>query len=113
MYRLIIATVLLAIVLLVVTLRRGGPGRARDVKVGSRVALHRGAYVAVVEVDGRRLLVGVGSQQVALLAELEPAPPAPAEPSGPAAGDAPAPAAPTSLLDKVRQATTRVPRGDR
>jgi len=128
-YRLIVATILLAIVLAVLVLRRGSPARTRVIKVSSRAALHRGAFVAVVEVDGRRLLVGAGTQQVTLLTELDPEPPTPPEPATdgaatpPADGAATPPAdgvAPTGavvsgglaagVLERVRRATTRVPR---
>jgi len=127
-YRLIVATILLAIVFAVVVLRRGTPARTRAIKVTSRAALHRGAFVAVVEVEGRRLLVGAGAQQVTLLTELEPAPPAPPAdadgfdgplapavgPGGATPGDAgPLGGVGSTLLERVRRATTRVPRGDR
>lgn len=52
--------------------RGGRPGSG--VRVTGRHGISKGATVAVVEVDGRRFLVGAGDQQVALLAELEPAP---------------------------------------
>jgi hypothetical protein len=124
MYRLIVATILLAIVLAVLVLRRGSPVRTRVIKVTSRAPLHRGAFVAVVEVDGRRLLVGAGAQQVTLLTELDPQPPTPPEAvsdgaaTPPAGGMAPRPmpgtGAPgglaTGILERVRRATTRVPR---
>lgn len=123
MYRLIIATVLLAVVLAVLVMRRGNPARTRAIKVTARTALHRGAFVAVVEVDGRRLLVGAGAQQITLLTELDPAPPAPVEPAADAVGspgwastsaaDPSGDQPPMSMLERVRRATTRVPRGDR
>ena len=40
MYRLIVATILLAIVLAVLVQRRGSPARTRVIKVTSRAALH-------------------------------------------------------------------------
>ncbi len=53
--------------------RTGGrPGSA--LRVSGRHGVSKGAVVAVVEVDGRRFLVGAGDQQVTLLSELEPAP---------------------------------------
>jgi hypothetical protein len=123
MYRLIVATILLAVVLAVLVLRRGSPARTRVIKVTSRAALHRGAFVAVVEVDGRRLLVGAGAQQVTLLTELDPEPPTPPEPASggtatpPVGGAAPTTSAPgptegvaAGILERVRRATTRVPR---
>lgn len=51
--------------------RSGRPGSG--VRVTGRHGISKGATVAVVEVDGRRFLVGAGDQQVALLAELDPA----------------------------------------
>lgn len=122
MYRLIVATILLGIVLAVLVLRRGAPARTRAVKVTSRAALHRGAFVAVVEIEGRRLLVGAGAQQVNVLAELDPEPPAPPAPpavelldgaGSPVADDAAAIGPGAALLERVRRATTRVPRGER
>lgn len=116
MYRLIVATILLAIVLAVLVLRRGSPARTRVIKVTSRAALHRGAFVAVVEVDGRRLLVGAGAQQVTLLTELDPEPPTPSEPVTDGAATPPSGAAAAGggfaagVLERVRRATTRVPR---
>jgi flagellar biogenesis protein FliO len=122
MYRLIVATILLAIVLAVLVMRRGAPARARMIKVTSRAALHRGAFVAVVEVDGRRLLVGAGAQQVTLLTELDPEPPTPPEPvtdvaTSPSAGGTPVPEPASggiaAVVERVRRATTRVPRNGR
>jgi flagellar biogenesis protein FliO len=116
MYRLIVASVLLGVILIALTMRRGGPARARSMKITSRTALHRGAYVAVVEIDGRRLLIGAGTQQVTLLTELGPAPdPAPVAPTATeplplsTVADAPADDHGT-LIDRVRRATTRTPR---
>lgn len=51
--------------------RGGRPGSG--IRVSGRHGVSKGAVVAVVEVDGRRFLVGAGDQQVALLTELEPA----------------------------------------
>lgn len=48
--------------------RPGGPG----IRVVGRHGLAKGATVAVLEVDGRRFLVGAGEQHVSLLAELDP-----------------------------------------
>lgn len=125
MYRLIVATILLAIVLAVLVLRRGSPVRTRVIKVTSRAPLHRGAFVAVVEVDGRRLLVGAGAQQVTLLTELDPEPPTPPDavtdgaatppaggvaPTGSAIGSGEPGGLAAGILERVRRATTRVPR---
>jgi flagellar biogenesis protein FliO len=74
----------LAVKLLVVTgilvaglLLAGRAGRtvrgASAIRVTSRQGLAKGVVVAVVEVDGRRFLVGAGDQHVSLLGELEPA----------------------------------------
>ncbi len=58
--------------------RRGGAGRTPALRVTARAALGRAASVAVVEVDGRRFLVGAGERALELLAELEPASESPA-----------------------------------
>lgn len=47
---------------------RSGTG----IRVTGRHGLSKGAVVAVVELDGRRFLVGAGDHQVALLTELDP-----------------------------------------
>ena len=51
---------------------RGGAGRPGAMRVTSRTAVGRATTVAVVEVDGRRFLVGGSEHDVALLAELAP-----------------------------------------
>ncbi len=51
--------------------RRGGGATAPALRVAARAALGRSA-VAVVEVDGRRFLVGAGERPLTLLAELSP-----------------------------------------
>jgi flagellar biogenesis protein FliO len=48
--------------------RRRGP--ARPIDVVDRQALNRSASVAIVEIDGRRLALGVTDQNVRLLADL-------------------------------------------
>jgi flagellar protein FliO/FliZ len=53
--------------------RRRGVGSAPALRVTARAALGRAASVAVVEVEGRRFLVGAGAGALELLAELEPA----------------------------------------
>ncbi len=54
-------------------LRRRGEARpAPALRVAARAGLSRGAGLAVVEVDGRRLLLGVSDRAVDLLCELEP-----------------------------------------
>lgn len=46
---------------------------AQALRVSARAGLSRAGGVAVVEVDGRRLLVGFGERAVELLCELDPA----------------------------------------
>ena len=70
MTRLIVVTLLLAIVAVVLKSRTKGTKSSRTIRVTSRVTINRGAMVAVVEVDGRRLLVGASATQVNLLSEL-------------------------------------------
>ncbi|MBK9516587.1 MAG: flagellar biosynthetic protein FliO [Anaeromyxobacter sp.] len=55
--------------------RRRGPAAAAGagLRVTGRAGLGRAAAVALVEVDGRRFLLGVGEGAPELLAELEPA----------------------------------------
>jgi flagellar protein FliO/FliZ len=60
--------------------RRAAPRAAPELAIVSRAALAREAGVALVEVGGRRLLVGWGSAGVQLLAD---APAEPAEGSAP------------------------------
>lgn len=50
---------------------RGGPGSG--IRVTGRHGLSKGAVVAVVQVDGRRFLVGAGDNQISMLTELDPA----------------------------------------
>lgn len=70
-------------------LRRIKGAQPNGVRVVGRTALHRNAVVAVVEVGGRRLLVGAGEKGIELLTELEhdAADAAPEEPAVPAALD--------------------------
>ena len=51
--------------------RRGAPPPAA-LRVAARAGLGRTAGLALVEVDGRRLLLGVSERSVELLCELEP-----------------------------------------
>jgi flagellar biogenesis protein FliO len=74
MTRLVIVTVLLAVVAGVVFWRGRGAGPQRTVKVTARAGLARGSAVAVVEVDGRRFLLGAAGNTVNVLAELDAAP---------------------------------------
>lgn len=55
--------------------RRPGTGPAPPLRVTARAALGRTATVALVEVDGRRFLVGAGERSLELLVELGPAAP--------------------------------------
>jgi flagellar protein FliO/FliZ len=54
--------------------RREGARPAPALRVAARAGLTRAAGVAVVEVDGRRLLLGVSERAVELLCELDPPP---------------------------------------
>lgn len=71
MTRLVIVTVLLAVVAVVVFWRGRSAGPQRTVKVTARAGLARGSAVAVVEVDGRRFLLGAAGNTVNVLAELD------------------------------------------
>ena len=54
-------------------LRRGGKvGATPEVRVTAKAGLGRNTFVAVVNADQRRFLVGTGENGVNLLAELEP-----------------------------------------
>jgi hypothetical protein len=74
MTRLIIVTVLLAVVAVVVFWRGRTANPQRTVKVTARAGLARGSSVAVIEVDGRRFLIGAAGNAVNVLAELDTAP---------------------------------------
>jgi flagellar biogenesis protein FliO len=56
--------------------RSGRPGRRVvggtrvPIRIAGRAGIARGAHVAVIDVDGRRYLVGAGENGVTLLAEL-------------------------------------------
>jgi flagellar biogenesis protein FliO len=71
MTRLIVVTLLLAAVAVVLKLRTRTTTTTRSIKVTSRVSINRGSIVAVVEVDGRRLLVGAAANHVTFLTELD------------------------------------------
>jgi flagellar biogenesis protein FliO len=71
MTTLVIVTVLLGALALVLRKRTGATGRVNAIRVPARAALHRGATIAIVEIDGRRLLVGAGAQGVSLITELD------------------------------------------
>jgi flagellar biogenesis protein FliO len=73
MTRLLIVTVLLAAVAVVLALRNRNGVATRSLKVTARAGLSRNAAIVVVEVEGRRLLVGAAANSVNVLAELGPA----------------------------------------
>lgn len=62
----------LAVAGLAALLARRGAAPAPPLRVAARAGLGRTAGLALVEVDGRRLLVGVSERSVELLCELEP-----------------------------------------
>jgi flagellar biogenesis protein FliO len=70
MIRLFVATLLLAAIAVTVRLKARGTGPARTIKVSARAAVNRGAVVAIVEAEGRRLLIGAAANQVSILADL-------------------------------------------
>jgi hypothetical protein len=130
MTRLIIVTLILAALALVLRKRSGSVTRLHAIKVTARATMHRGASIAVVEIDGRRLLVGAGTQTVSLIADLGTVDPGdraahgtitettaraellPAAPVSPIVVGTTDPmmvidSTPTSFVDKVRRATTR------
>lgn len=73
--KLLAVTVVIVITLVMLSRYAGRGGRASGgaVRVAARHGVSRNALVAVVEVDGRRFLVGVGEHNVNLLTELDPA----------------------------------------
>jgi flagellar biogenesis protein FliO len=91
--------------------RRGGRRRPVPVEVLARHGLSRGAFVTVVRLGGRALVLGVTEHQVSLLTEVDPAalelPPdeTDAEPAGPGIG---AGALPWKVaLEQLRERTVR------
>lgn len=52
-------------------LRRGRTGGGTGLKVVARTALTRGSVVAVIESQGRRLLVGATDHGISVLSELD------------------------------------------
>jgi flagellar biogenesis protein FliO len=94
MIRLLVATLLLAAIAVTVRLKARGTGPARTIKVSARAAVNRGAVVAIVEAEGRRLLIGAAANQVNILADLGAA-------GDPVAGES-TPAAPSWLVTRRR-----------
>ena len=113
MTRLLIVTVLLATVAVVLALRNRKGVTTRSLKVTARAGLSRNAALVVVEVDGRRLLIGAAANSVNLIAELGPATaPDGAVDAAPTPQDAPGAVArpgPTggTVIDRLRSMTTR------
>ncbi len=70
MIRLLVATLLLAAIAVTVRLKARGTGPTRSIKVSARAAVNRGAVVAIIEAEGRRLLIGAAANQVSILADL-------------------------------------------
>lgn len=93
-----LAVIVGALLLLRHWARRSGRAGGSPLRVVSRAGIGKGSLVAVVEVEGRRLLVGAGEHGVRLLTDLEasaeelpaPDPPAAAELTEAVAGAAPA-----------------------
>lgn len=54
--------------------RRGRSSSAARLRIADRAAFGKHSWVAVVEVDGRRFLVGAGEHGVSAITELDPAP---------------------------------------
>jgi len=52
--------------------RRRQVSRVHPIRVATRTALARNTWLAIVEVEGRRLLVATGERGVNLIAELDP-----------------------------------------
>ena len=125
MTRLLIVTVLLATVAVVLALRNRNGVATRSLKVTARAGLSRNAAIVVVEVEGRRLLIGAAANSVNVLAELGPTPAADAHGDGESAvvdrheiirpelfrdelvrADRPAPSG-GKAVDRLRSMTTR------
>ncbi|MCE9620955.1 MAG: flagellar biosynthetic protein FliO [Actinomycetia bacterium] len=70
MTRFVIVTLLLAAIAVVLRLRGRGSSSTRSLKITARAVVGRGTSLVVVEVGGRRLLVGAAQNQMNLLAEL-------------------------------------------
>lgn len=95
-----LAVIVGALLLLRHWARRSGRAGGSPLRVVSRAGIGKGSLVAVVEVEGRRLLVGAGEHGVRLLTDLEasaeelPAPDPPPAADLPEAVVGPTPATP-------------------
>ncbi len=106
--RLVVVTVALAAVMVALRLRGNRPSkRAAQLRITARTSLHRNAFLAVVEIEGRRLLIGAG-QQVQLITELEPVPADEAKGRPERPSELPAvPEDAESFIERARRATSR------
>jgi flagellar biogenesis protein FliO len=121
MTRLLVVTVLLATVAVVLALRNRNGVATRSLKVTARAGLSRNAAIVVVEVEGRRLLIGAAANSVNVLAELGPSAATESDPTLPSPGESTAESellvVPRSLVrtapggstvvDRLRSMTTR------
>lgn len=90
-------------------LRRGRASGGAALRVVARTALTRGSVVAVVESQGRRLLVGATDHGISVLSELDASDGATIDTDG-AEPARPVPAGPrTSPLEAMRTMTLRSP----
>jgi flagellar protein FliO/FliZ len=71
--RALVFLAVLALAAFAIRRRRGGADRAPSVTVVERQALARDVGLALVTVEGRRLLLGYGPRGVGVVAELAPA----------------------------------------
>ena len=69
--------------------RRSRGAMTNRLRITDKAALGRNTWVAVVEVDDRRVLVGAGESGVSLISELEALPEVAAEPATDAVGATP------------------------
>ena len=101
----LVVVLLVAVLAARVARRAGGRSRRGGVAVRERVGLTRETSAVVLEVGDRLLLLGVGPQQVTLLAELGPrgtvVAGVPALAPSPGAGALPAPAAAPLLISSM------------
>ena len=71
MIRLLVVILLLGAVAIALKMRNRGTTTTKSMKITSRAAVSRGAVLLVVEVDGRRLLIGAAPNQINLITELD------------------------------------------